>query len=335
MPVTISDEARAVHAAATPIDLHADTPKLMSRGYDLGARHEAMWPLSSYGGHVDLPRMREGGLAAQWFGMWTFPHPRRGCAADIHRQLDALEAAQKARPTELRLCSSADEVRAAKAAGASAGLRGIEGAHALEGSIENLVEFARRGVRYLGLMHFSASDVGRPAYGLGRADDHGLTPFGNEVVDACARLGVIVDLAHINRKGFFDVLARKPGPLLVSHTGVAGVRQHWRNIDDEQIRAVADTGGVVGIIFAPRFVGGELEAVVDHLLHVVNIAGTGSVGIGSDWDGFIRPAKGLDDAAQLPNLTEALLRRGMKADAIHQLLGGNVLRVLEAAPPRT
>src|SRR4030095_4052781 len=108
----------------------------------------------------------------------------------------------------------------------------------------------------------------------------------------------------------------------------------WRNIDDEQVRAVADSGGVVGIIFAPRFVGGHLDAVGDHLLHVVRVAGEGAVAIGSDWDGFVRPCDGLADAAALPNLTQALLRRGLSPTAIHRLLGGNALRVLDAVPAR-
>lgn len=320
-----------MHDAAIAIDLHADTPKLMTLGYDLRKRHTPMWPGRRLG-HVDLPRMREGGLAAQWFGMWTFPLPQRGCARSIHRQLDALEAAAAAAPAEFRLCTTADEVRAAHAAGARAGLRGIEGAHALEGDLAHLEAFARRGVRYLGLLHFSASQVGAPAKGVGRDDARGLSGFGCEVVDACARLGVLVDLAHVNRRGFFDAVARKPGPLLVSHTGVTGVSAHWRNIDDKQVRAVADSGGVVGIIFAPRFVGGHLDAVVDHLLYVIRIAGDGAVAIGSDWDGFVRPCDGVGDASELPNLTEALLRRSISPEAIHRILGGNALRVLASVP---
>ncbi len=331
--MTPSHEARAVHDAAISIDLHADTPKFMSRGYDVRKRHSPPWPISNFGGHVDLPRMREGGLAAQFFGMWTFPLPQRGCARDVHRQLDALEAAAAEVPDQLKLATRAEEVRAAHAAGARVGLRGIEGGHALEGKLEELEKFARRGVRYLGLLHFSANQLGYPQKGYGRDDSQGLTSFGCEVVDACSQFGVLVDLAHVNRRGFFDAVARKPGPLLVSHTGVLGAHVHWRNIDDEQIRAVADSGGVVGIIFAPAFVGGHLESVVDHLLHVIQVAGEEAVAIGSDWDGFVRPCQGLAHAGELPNLTEALLRRGLLPEAVHRLLGGNVLRVLESFPP--
>ncbi|SKF27792.1 dipeptidase [Mycobacteroides abscessus] len=328
----ISDEARAVHNAAIVIDLHADTPKLMSRRYDIAREHSWLWPASKSFGHIDIPRMRAGGLAAQWFGMWTFPYPRRGCAADVHRQLDALAAAEKRLPATFRMACSGDDVRRAHRDGVCAGLRGIEGAHALEGNLDNLVAFARRGLRYLGLLHFSRNDVGCPAAGMGRNRDSGLTRFGRDVIDACGELGVIVDLAHINRAGFFDATRRSRGPVIVSHTGVAGVRQHWRNIDDEQIKAVADSGGVIGIIFAPAFIGGHLEAVVDHLCYVIKVAGAGAVALGSDWDGAIPMAKGLESPAQLPALTEALLRRRLSPDTVHQILGGNVLRVLDHVP---
>lgn len=336
--LTISAEALAVHEAATPIDLHADTTKLISRGYDFYKRHSTPWPLRSFGGHVDLPRMREGNLRGQFFGMWTFPKPEWGCVADLHRQIDALERTIAA-GEGLTLCRTASELRAARLAGQVAALLGIEGGHGLERGepaavLERLTAFARRGVRYLGLAHFSRNALCDPAMGWGGSASRGLTSLGCEVVDACARLGVLVDLAHINRRGFFEVVSRKPGPLLVTHTGVIGITPHWRNIDDEQIRAVADTGGVIGVIFAPRFVGSDgIAGVVAHLLHLLQIAGEDAVALGSDWDGFVRPTRGLGSPAELPNLTEALLRAGVSAAVVHKILGDNVLRVLEAVPP--
>lgn len=335
----LSREARAVHDAATPIDLHADTTKFLSRGYDFYKRHRTPWPLRRYGGHLDLPRMREGNLCGQFFSIWTFPKPEKGCAAEVHRQIDALMQTIAA-GEGLSLCLSADEIRAARAANRVAALIGIEGGQGLErGSavqvIERLSAFAARGVRYLGLAHFSRNALCAPAMGWGSEAQQGLTALGCEVVDACARLGVLVDLAHINRRGFFDVVARRPGPLLVSHTGVVGVNPHWRNIDDEQVRAVAQSGGVIGVIFAPRFLGrGELAGVVAHLQHLVKVAGEDAVALGSDWDGFVRPPEGLADPSELPNLTEALLRSGMPAAVIHKILGDNVLRLLAAMPPK-
>jgi membrane dipeptidase len=337
----VSAEAQAVHRAATPIDLHADTAKFLARGYDLWKRHDPGWLVRGVGGHVDLPRMKEGNLCGQFFSMWTFPMPEAGCYAEVHRQIDAVEQAA-AQHRGLRLCRSADEVVAARAAGDVAALLGIEGGQCLGTSdseqdpppLDRLEALAGRGVRYLGLLHFSRNALGFPAMGWGQDATQGLTPLGCEVVDACRRLGVLVDLAHLNRRGFFDVVARRPGPLLVSHTGVAGVTAHWRNIDDEQIRAVADSGGVVGVIFAPRYLGQDhLDGVVAHLTHLLRIAGEDAVALGSDWDGFIRPVGALKSPADLPCLTEALLRAGQTPEVVHKILGDNVLRMLRAAPP--
>jgi membrane dipeptidase len=335
--VTLLDvaAARALHDELPVLDLHADTPKLMDRlGFDVLARHATQPPHRNYFGHVDVPRMREGGLGAQFFGMWTVPLPRSGCAASIHRQLDALDAAAARSPADLARCTSRADVEQAKASGRIAALAGIEGGHALEGRIENVEAFARRGVRYLGLLHFSANDLGAPAKGLGRDDQRGLTPFGREVITAMNRWGMIVDLAHVNRKGFFEALALSTTPPIVSHTGVAGVRAHWRNIDDEQIRAVASRGGVVGVIFAPRYLGGDgLDAVCDHLVHIMRVGGEDVPALGSDYDGAVRPPRGLEDVAALPNLTAALLARGVSRAAVKKLLGENALRVLADVPP--
>ncbi len=324
--------ARALHDETCVFDLHADTPKLMDKlGWDLARRHTRPAP---WFGHLDLPRMREGGLGAQFFGMWTFPKPQRGSAASVHRQIDALDAACTKSPDEIVACRSREDVAAARASGRVAALAGIEGGHALEGNLDNVEAFARRGVRYIGLLHFSKNELGYPATGLGRDDTQGLTAFGHAVIEAMNRLGIIVDLAHINRKGFFDAIARTTTAPIVSHTGVAGVRAHWRNIDDEQIRAVSARGGVVGVIFAPRFLGGnDLDAVCDHLAHIIKVGGEDVPALGSDYDGMVKPPRGLEDVADLPRLTAALLDRGISRPAVKKLLGENALRVLADVPP--
>jgi membrane dipeptidase len=303
-------------------------------GYDLVMRHDPMPRRIGVLGHVDLPRMREGGVAGQFFSFWTAPYPERGCARSVVNQLDALDDAIARHPGELAWTRTGAEVRAAKAGGRIAALGGIEGGHALEGELSAIEPFARRGVRYLGLLHFSANAIGRPAKGRGTDHAAGLTGFGREVIRECERCGVIVDLAHINRRGFFDALAVARRPVMVSHTGVLGVHQHWRNIDDEQLRAVADRGGCVGVIFARRYLGSaSIEAVVDHLLHIIDVAGDDLPALGSDFDGFVVPPEGLEDIAALPNLTVALSRRGVAPRVLEKILGGNVLRVLDAVPP--
>ena len=329
------DDARALHAAACVLDLHADTPKLMDRvRYDLAVRHRPPPGRVNVLGHVDLPRLRDGGVAGQFFGLWTVPYPERGCVRSVERQLAALDRAIARTPGEIAWALSGEAVRRAKARGQIAALAGIEGGQALEGKIEPIEAFARRGVRYLGLLHFSANAIGAPAMGRGADPGRGLTAFGIDVVREAERVGIIVDLAHINRKGFFDALAAGDKPPIVSHTGVRGVHEHWRNIDDEQLRAIAERGGCAGVIFSRAYLGGAgVDAVVDHLLHMIKVAGDDVPALGSDFDGFVLPPIGLEDVSALPNLTVRLAARGVEPRVIEKILGGNVLRVLDAIPP--
>ncbi len=330
-----SSEAQALHAEHPAIDLHADT-LMWARwvGYDLHRRHEPWWFRDAFGGHVDVPRMIEGGVGAQFFGLVSLPVTGRtqGLARTVSEQIDALDEALLRRPDRLRLVRTAAEIDACRREGALGALLGIEGAHSLEGDLDKLDAFARRGVRYLGLLHFSANEAGYPAYGRGRRDDAGLTRWGHELVDRCEERGVLVDLAHINRRGFMDACARARKPPIVSHTGVLGAFRHWRNVDDEQLRAVADKGGCVGVIFCPRFVGGDgLEPVVRHLRHILDVVGEDVPALGSDWDGFIVPTRSLSHPGKLPLLTDALLQAGIPPRVIGKILRDNVMRVLGAA----
>jgi membrane dipeptidase len=327
-----SDRARALHAAHPPIDLHADTLMWSSwLGYDLHARHEPPLPLAALGGHVDMPRLRDGGVGAQFFSLVTLPVARRtrGLAQSARTQIEILSEAIERRPGDLRLARSAGDVDAGRSEGAIAALLGIEGAHALDGDLDNVEVFARLGVRYLGLLHFSANEAGCPAYGRGRSDEDGLTPWGFDLVRRCEANGVLVDLAHINRKGFLDACSVATAPPIVSHTGVLGAFEHWRNIDDAQLRAVADKGGVVGVIFCPRYLGGRgIGDVVRHMVHILDVVGEDAPALGSDWDGFMLPTPDLADARGLPLLTDALLDAGVPERTVAKILRGNVMRVL-------
>ncbi|MCA9584925.1 MAG: dipeptidase [Myxococcales bacterium] len=327
-----SPEAQAIHEAHPAIDLHADT-LMWARwiGYDLHKAHEPPLPRAALGGHVDVPRMREGGMGAQFFGLVSLPLADRvrGMARVVHEQIDQLDAQIARKPDGLRLVRTADEVDACRRDDVMGALLGIEGAHALEGDLDNVDAFARRGVRYIGLLHFSANEAGFPAYGRGRDDATGLTPWGFELVRRCEAARVIVDLAHINKRGFLDACRIATKPPMVSHTGVLGAFEHWRNIDDEQLRAVADKGGCVGVIFCPRFVGGDgLAPVVKHMLHILDVVGEEGAALGSDWDGFIVPTNDLKDPRGLPLLTDALLEAGVSEAAIGKILRGNAMRVL-------
>ena len=330
------DEARALHAEFPVLDLHADTPKLMDKlGYDLAARHERVMPRrANLLGHVDVPRLRDGGCAGQFFALWTWPKQLPGQPDSTRSaldQLDALDAAIDQHPDDLVWARTGADIRAAKAAGKIAVLAGIEGGHALEGKVEAIEMFAERGVRYLGPLHLWPNALGGTSRKPKR--DDGLTAHGRDVVLECERRGVIIDLAHINRRGFFEVLELTRLPLMVTHTGVNGVHPMWRNLDDDQLRAVAARGGCIGIIFARQFLGGaSIDAVVAHVEHVIKIAGEDAPALGSDFDGFVVPPEGLEDIAALPNLTVALSRRGIAPRVLEKILGGNALRVLDEVP---
>ncbi|HTK04260.1 MAG TPA: membrane dipeptidase [Candidatus Eisenbacteria bacterium] len=333
-----SPDARALHEAYPAIDLHDDV-LMWARwaGYDLAKRHRPPLPDNRWLGHVDLPRLREGGVGAQFFGLVSLPvFGHGGCFRAVDEQIDILDAFAAEHPDGMRKTRTAEGIERANRDGAVAALLGIEGAHALEGDADRVGYFAGRGVRYLGLSHFSANATCFPAKGRGRDDSQGLTAFGREVVEACIASGVIVDLAHINKKGFMEACAicRVYGaPVIVSHTGVAGAHEHWRNIDDDQLRAVSSTGGVVGVIFVPNFLGGPgTEAVVKHLRHIVSVVGQDHAALGSDYDGMVTPPADLADISMLPNLTDALLGDRWSAELVGKVLRSNVLRVLRDTP---
>ena len=327
-------QARALLAAHPPIDLHADT-LMWSRwlGYDLCLRHEPPLWRAAFGGHVDLPRLRDGGMGAQFFSLVSIPLARgmRGMARVVFEQIDILDATLARVPSKLRLVRTAAELEACRREGIVGALLGIEGAHALEGDIDTIERFARRGVRYLGLVHFTANEAAYPDHGLGQRAQAGLTRWGFDLVRRCEAIDVLVDLSHLNRRGFMDACSVATRPVIVSHTGVTGAFAHWRNIDDAQLRAVAATGGVVGVVFFPMYLGGDgFDPLIKHLKHIVNVCGEDTAALGSDWDGLIVPSSPLRDPRSIPRLTQALLDAGLGEPVVAKILRTNVLRVLQS-----
>jgi membrane dipeptidase len=326
-----SDRARALHEQYPPIDLHADTLMwVRSLGYDMRGQHDPPLPRAAWLGHVDIPRLLQARMGAQFLGLVSLPHLHVAPWEVIDEQIDLLEALVRddARVSIVRTAADIEQCGLQQRTGLALG---IEGAHALGGSLHRLEHFASRAVRYLGLVHFTENEAAVPAYGLGKDPSRGLTDFGRDLLALCESRGVIVDLAHINRKGFLEACAMASRPVIVSHTGVLGGFRHWRNIDDEQLEAVARTGGVVGIMFAPRYLGGSgLQDVVRHLQHVLRVGGEDAAALGSDWDGMIVPTSELRDVAHLPLLTDALLGAGLDERQVGKVLRGNVMRVLQA-----
>ena len=311
------------------IDLHADTPLWQHwTGYDFCREHAPWLPMGAWLSNVDLPRMEDARMDAQLFGLVALPFEFDGYStiqAMLRRMREAVDKSQGG----FVLVRSGAELRAARARGQRVGMLSIEGVHSLRGRMDRADELIDQGVISFGLVHFHRNAAASPAIGWGAWGSHGLTAFGRDLVAHLAARKIVVDLAHVNRRGFFEALQASDGPVMVSHTGVRGVYDIARNIDDEQIRAVADRGGIVGIIFSRHFLGGsDMQAVVRHIIHVVRVGGPSCAALGSDFDGFIVPVRGLRDIRGLHALGEALRRAGLSAHAVDCVMGQNALRFL-------
>ena len=226
------------------VDGHIDTPQRM---LDLKADISARLP----DGHVDVPRMREGGLTAAFFSIWV--DARYGPGTAFRRALDLIATVKTLADTnpEVELATTADEVRAAAARGHIAALMGVEGGHAIESSLAKLDSLYRLGVRYMTLTWNNGNDW---AGSSGDPRRHGgLTAFGRRVVRRMNELGMLVDVSHVSDTTFWDVLATTARPVIASHSSCRALAHHPRNLSDDQLRAVAQNGGVVGINFYPVF----------------------------------------------------------------------------------
>jgi membrane dipeptidase len=334
--MTLSPEAIALYRASDVIDLHVDT-FIWTRlfGYDLLRRHgRGLFDGRLYS-QVDLPRLREARVSGAIWSITTNPLRRASRRTGVFRKnLDRLTGVFDRVPDQVAICRNAADYRAARAAGRHAAFIGIQGGNALDGDL-TLATFDRSLLIKVTLVHLTSSSIGATSAPWLRAGG-GLTDRGRELVTSLNQHHIFVDLAHISRQGFFDAVAvhDRTQPLLVSHTGVSGVYRHWRNLDDEQLRAVANTGGVIGVMYQSSFLGeralgGRAEAVVEHLQHIVDVVGEDHAALGSDWDGAIVTPRDMATCLELPILCELMLRRGWSHERIGKVLGGNFLRALE------
>jgi membrane dipeptidase len=344
---TVSDaEVARVHRSAILIDGHNDVTSETVRGLDLSNRRTE--------GHTDIPRMREGGMSAQFFAAYVAAdHIDSKSAA--HRALQMIDTIRHdivgKHPIDFHLALRAKDITKARKGGRMAALIGVEGGHAIEDDPRLLRTFYDLGARYMTLTHTRNLSWAGSSGDQGNA---GLSELGRQVIGEMNRLGMMVDIAHVSDKTFWDVMEASKAPVFSSHSSCRAISNIPRNMTDEMIQAVGRKGGLVMIIFGCEFlsqksadtspwanpslardtrtqiVRATLADVVAHIDHVKKIAGIDAVGLGSDFDGVSCVPEGLEDVSKWPNLTRALLEKGYTASEIRKIYGGNLLRFMKS-----
>ena len=346
----ISEEARALHAQLTIVDWHSDSLLWKRDLLERGTR-----------GHVDLPRLLEGNVAVQMFtaptktptsqnydaneapsfdlmmtlallqlwpsATWNSPFERALYQA---KKLDRFSKRSHGVLQGVRTREELESVLRRRANGEAivAALLGIEGAHALDGELENVERLFDAGYRMVGLQHFFDNRLGGSLHGI---DKGGLTEFGRKVVRRLEQLGIIIDLAHSSPAVVDDVLGMATRPTVVSHTGVYGACPSPRNLEDSQMQRIAAKGGLIAIGYWDGAVCDISPAgVVKAIRHAIDLVGVSHVALGSDYDGGTTTAF---DTSGLVSLTQAMLDAGFEGSEIEAVMGLNSVRFLAAQLP--
>ena len=349
-PYRASALAGEIHARSTVVDLHADS---LLWGRDLLRRDTR--------GHVDIPRLIEGGVAIQVFAVTTKvprklniernddrsddirlvaisrgwpPATWRSLLARAEYQAGRLRAMADRSNGAFTLIRSRLDLEAFIARRATdrrlvGGLLAIEGAHALDGDPDNVDRLVAAGYRMVAPTHFFDNEFAGSAHGMEKG---GLTERGRELIGRLERASIAVDVAHASARTIDEVHAMAARPVLASHTGVRGMADNARNLSDDQLRGIAATGGMVGIGFWPTACGGEDAAsIARSIAHAAGVVGVDHVGLGSDFDGAVPVPF---DATGVVLVTDALLAEGFDEAAIGRIMGGNAVDLLARTLPR-
>lgn len=337
----VSDAAIDLMVSNEVIDLHVDSfiwTRLLS--YDPLIRHEA-GPISArWLCQADLPRLLDAGVSSATWVITTNPlRNQRQRLRALVNNFRHLRSIVDSPQSGARFVTNYREYAEARARGIHAAFIGIQGGNALSDPISAEV-FPVEAILRVTLVHLTDSDLGCTSSPLRLGADRGLLPRGRQLVQELESRQTLVDLAHASTTLFWDVVAThdRCRPLIVSHTGVAGVHRHWRNIDDRQLRAIADSGGVIGILFHGPFLGdpvwgGSVASVAKHLVHAMRCVGPEHVCLGSDWDGLIATPLDMPSCLELPRLVQALLDQGVCENDIEWILGKSAVRLLRLARP--
>jgi len=348
-PYSASARATELHSRLLVADLHADSLLWDRDLLERGTR-----------GHVDVPRLIEGNVALQAFTIVSKTPRNQNIESndDSTDNITALAIAQRWPPSTWSSLTARAIYQAGRLRGAAersggkltiiqssadlgsylerrksepqitAGFLGIEGAHALDGNLSNTDVLFDAGFRMMAPTHFFDNDIGGSAHGVNKG---GLTEKGREMIRRMEEKRMIVDLAHASEKTFEDAVMMATRPVVVSHTGVRGTCDNARNLSDDQIRAVAKTGGVIGIgYWDTATCGRDAKAIAKAIRYAVDIAGVDHIGLGSDFDGAVTVPF---DTSGLVEITDALIAEGFSDSDIEKIMGGNIIRLLKEILP--
>ncbi|MCH8829493.1 MAG: dipeptidase [Planctomycetes bacterium] len=371
-PVVLTDRARKLHRQCLVIDGHNDLPWAMrSKASSSFRQADISKPQPRF--HTDIPRLRKGGVGAQFWSAYAPASTRqqKRAAHYVLEQIDLIHRMVKRYPQTFEMAGTADDIVRIHKSGKIASMIGVEGGHAIENSLSLLRVYYGLGVRYMTLTHSDTLDWADSA--TDTAKHQGLTLFGEEVVRTMNELGMLVDISHVSVETMKDALRVSQAPLIASHSSARAIADHVRNVPDDVLRLVKKNGGVIMVNFFSGYVvpksalqmakmfkvrrelqkkypkkfdfnreynkwrrahpiePGTIHDVVDHIDHIVKIAGVDHVGLGSDYDGVSMLPRQLQDVSTYPLITQALIDRGYSDEQIKKIMGGNLLRALRGA----
>lgn len=340
----ISEHAVALAYDAEFIDLHIETfiPRRLW-GYDMQRDNRGAFPRGVTFAHLDFPRAWQAGLSGGCWSITTNPiRSESGRWAAFQHNLDALVAEVEATGGKVRVARNIREYRAIREAGSHAAMLCVQGGNAVDGAPAGPLSIRDQLITRITVVHLTDSQLGGTSSPLRLPGaSKRLTSRGKTYIEQLNEARIFVDLAHISREAFWQAVDVHDDsqPLICTHTGVCGVKDHWRNLTDNQLRAIADTGGTIGVIYQGSFLsrpGGprDVEMVIEHLEHIIGTVGEDFASIGTDYDGFIIPPKDLRDGREgLLRTVDAMLRRGWTETRVRKVMAENYLRAFEQLRP--
>lgn len=323
---TSRDPNQPLHQRMIIVDTHVETPLLIS---------EKQIKLRDNQGQVSLEKLRLGGVNVVFFSVFVNPYRYKNMAkSQADFIIKAFKKELDANQDWVELASSYADIERIVKSGKIAALMGMEGADPIGESLDNLNYFHKQGIRYLGPT-WSTHTLMADSSGPSKPRWKGLSKFGKMAIERMNSLGMLIDVSHLSDAAFYDVLKLSKQPIIATHSGVDGVLNNARNLSDDMLKLIASNGGAVGIIFYPPHLekGGNATtaSVIKHIDHAIKIMGENHVGLGSDFDGLDRPPPtDLKNTSEMPNLVNALQKKGYSEERLEKVLGGNFMRIFEA-----